>query len=132
MVGVGCINAIEYVLLNVKRDCLFYKYMNDSRVLLLDPADNVFVAIQAIDAGEVLCFGDEQVTLPERLTLGHKIAARAICAGEKIFKYRSPIGSATRDIALGEHVHLHNMRSDYLPTYLRGEARAISTAHDHH
>jgi len=29
------------------------------------------------------------------------------------------IGSATRDIAVGEHVHLHNMKSDYLPTYTR-------------
>jgi hypothetical protein len=27
-----------------------------------------------------------------------------------------PIGSATRDIAVGEHVHLHNMKSDYIDT----------------
>jgi hypothetical protein len=27
------------------------------------------------------------------------------------------MGSATRDIVLGEHVHLHNMKSNYLPTY---------------
>lgn len=27
------------------------------------------------------------------------------------------IESATRAIEAGEHVHLHNMKSDYLPTY---------------
>jgi hypothetical protein len=34
-----------------------------------------------------------------------------------VIKYGVSIGSATRDIELGELVHLHNMKSDYLPTY---------------
>ena len=34
-----------------------------------------------------------------------------------LLKYGVSIGSALRDIAAGEHVHLHNMQSDYLPTY---------------
>jgi hypothetical protein len=45
------------------------------------------------------------------------VAARDISAGEKIFKYGAPIGSATRDICAGSTVHVHNMKSDYLPTY---------------
>ena len=32
-------------------------------------------------------------------------------------KYGAPIGSATAAIAAGEHVHVHNMKSDYTPTY---------------
>jgi hypothetical protein len=47
------------------------------------------------------------------------VAARDIAAGEKIIKYGVPIGSATRDIGAGEHVHTHNVQSDYIPTYLR-------------
>ncbi len=55
------------------------------------------------------------------IPLGHKIAARDIAAGEKIIKYGAPIGSAIRDIASGEHVHTHNLKSDYIPTFKRGE-----------
>ena len=32
-------------------------------------------------------------------------------------KYGVSIGSARTDIAAGEHVHVHNMQSDYTPTY---------------
>jgi hypothetical protein len=106
--------------------------MNDPRLLLLDPGDNVFVAIQTLEAGAVLTVAGERVAVPQRLTLGHKIATRAIRAGEKIIKYHVPIGSATRDIAAGEHVHLHNMQSDYLPTYTREDGRTFSQHHDHH
>jgi hypothetical protein len=37
-----------------------------------------------------------------------------------VIKYGAPIGSATRDIAPGEYVHTHNLKSDYLPTLARG------------
>ena len=40
---------------------------------------------------------------------GHKVALRAIKAGEKIVKYGFPIGEATLDIAEGEWVHTHNV-----------------------
>jgi len=41
-----------------------------------------------------------------------------------------PIGSATRAIKAGEHVHLHNMKSDYIPTYtLEDEHRFIPQGH---
>jgi hypothetical protein len=106
--------------------------MNDSKLLLLDPADNVLVAIQTLEAGDVLNVAGRRVTVPARLTLGHKLAARAIRAGEGILKYRVPIGSATRDIAVGEHVHLHNMKSDYLPTYTLENGQTFSTHRDHH
>ena len=43
---------------------------------------------------------------------GHKYARRAICAGENVVKYGMPIGHATRDIAPGEHVHVHNVATN--------------------
>ena len=106
--------------------------MNDPKLLLLDPADNGLVAIQTLEVGEVLSVAGQRVTVPQRLTLGHKLAARAIRAGEKILKYRVPIGSATQDIAAGEHVHLHNMKSDYLQTFTLESGHTLSTSHDHH
>lgn len=43
---------------------------------------------------------------------GHKYALRDIRAGEPIIKYGSPIGHATQDIARGEHVHSHNLKTN--------------------
>lgn len=40
---------------------------------------------------------------------GHKIAARAIKAGEPIMKYNVCIGFAASDIPAGAYVHSHNM-----------------------
>lgn len=57
------------------------------------------------------------------LGLGHKIARTAIAQGESVIKYGAPIGRATQPIAAGDHVHLHNLKSGYTPTYaLEGKA----------
>jgi hypothetical protein len=95
--------------------------MNDPRLLRLHPADNVLTVIKTLESGDVLVVEDARVTIPTRLPLGHKVAARALAAGEKIVKYGAPIGSAKRAIAAGEHVHTHNIQSDYIPTFARGE-----------
>ena len=42
---------------------------------------------------------------------GHKYAARAIKQGEPVVKYGFPIGTAAADIAPGDHVHTHNLRT---------------------
>ena len=43
---------------------------------------------------------------------GHKYALCPIKAGEQIIKYGNPIGHATADIAAGEHVHTHNVKTN--------------------
>ena len=43
---------------------------------------------------------------------GHKYAARDIKSGENIIKYGQPIGHATCDIKEGEHVHVHNVKTN--------------------
>ena len=63
---------------------------------------------------------------------GHKLALRDIKAGEKIVKYGFPIGVATKDIAKGEWVHVHNVRtalgeeSDYRYEPAPGLGRAVA------
>lgn len=85
----------------------------DPRLLLLHPADNVLVARQHVPPGEALLLGGQVVRLAVPLQLGHKIARRAIAAGEAVTKHGAPIGYATSGIHPGEHVHLHNVRSGY-------------------
>ena len=89
----------------------------DRRLLLLDEADNVLVAIARLRVGETILLEGDGVVMPADLPIGHKLARRAITAGEKIVKYGAPIGSATASIKAGAHVHVHNVRSDYTPTY---------------
>ena len=86
----------------------------------LSPSDNIVVLARRGEAGDTIQWGDGaggSLRLASTLGLGHKVACRRIGTGEKILKYGVSIGSATRDIEPGEHVHLHNMKSDYLPTY---------------
>jgi hypothetical protein len=81
------------------------------------------VAREPIAAGEIVRLEDETVRIPAAISIGHKLAWRAISPGEKIIKYGAPIGSATEAIAAGDHVHLHNMKSDYTPTHSLDGAR---------
>lgn len=89
----------------------------DDRLILLDPRDNVCVTRARIAAGAAIALEHGEARLDRALPIGHKIARRAIAAGEKVVKYGAPIGSATRPIAPGAAVHVHNLKSDYTPTY---------------
>ena len=91
--------------------------LTDPRLLLLASGDSVFVLRDQIDAGETVWVAGVAVAFPTRLGLGHKIARVAVAAGDRVIKYGAPIGRASRAIAQGDHVHLHNLTSDYTPTY---------------
>ena len=43
---------------------------------------------------------------------GHKYAVKPIAAGENVIKYGQPIGHATCNIAIGEHVHVQNVATN--------------------
>ena len=102
---------------------------HDPRLILLDPRDNVFVARTRLPTGEPIETGTGPAVIDRDIALAHKIARRAITAGEKILRYGAPIGVATEAIAPAAHVHVHNMRSDYTPTHhLEDERKAGASA----
>ncbi len=68
-----------------------------------------------IAAGEKLEADGRTVTLAEDVPDGHKVALRAMKAGETVRKFGWPIGQLTDDVAEGAHVHTHN-----LATLLKG------------
>ncbi|WP_407672336.1 UxaA family hydrolase [Noviherbaspirillum pedocola] len=76
-------------------------------VLRLGADDDVLIAGREIRPGAVL--PDTGISAASAIPAGHKIAAHAIPAGAPVRRYNQIIGFATRDIAAGEHVHLHNM-----------------------
>ena len=84
------------------------------RCFQIHPTDNVATALEDIAAGEVVnVVGPSAATLSVRadVRFGHKIAIQPIAAGVPVVKYGVPVGLATREIAPGEWVHLHNCRS---------------------
>jgi len=86
-------------------------------VMKLSPQDNIAVALRPLKAGETVTLDGAALTIDRTIAVGHKLAARAIAAGEIILKYSCPIGTAIHAIAAGEYVHTHNVESNYLPTY---------------
>ena len=71
----------------------------------LHPADDVLIARSQLLGGT----GLEGITVRGLIPPGHKVAARAIAAGEAVRRYNQIIGFASKPIAAGEHVHTHNL-----------------------
>ena len=78
-----------------------------SLTIRLHPSDDVVIARTQLVGGTLLA--DEKVTVAGLIPPGHKVATRAIRAGEPVKRYNQIIGFASRDIAAGEHVHLNNL-----------------------
>ena len=88
-------------------------------LLLLHPDDNILVARRDVAKGELVEIDGESFPMPAAIELGHKLARRALAPETRVLKYGAPIGSMKIAVARGEHVHLHNLRSDYLPSTSR-------------
>ena len=78
-----------------------------SLTIRLHPADDVVIARQQLVGGTKLL--DEDVVVAGLVPPGHKVATRAIAAGAPVRRYNQIIGFASRPIAPGDHVHLHNL-----------------------
>ena len=74
--------------------------------------DNVAVALQNLSAGTVIHLADKEIILKQDIPRGHKFAVKDIAAQENIIKYGYPIGHATCDIASGDYVHTHNVKTN--------------------
>lgn len=95
----------------------------DPRLMLLSPGDSVYVLRDQIATGETIRLQGRAVRVGQALGLGHKIARVAHAPGDKVVKYGAPLGTVTAPIAVGEHVHTHNLTSDYTVSHTLDPAR---------
>jgi altronate hydrolase len=79
----------------------------DRRVIRIHPADDVVIARDQLVGGTVL--GDLGITVSGLVPPGHKLAVRAIAAGQPVRRYNQVIGTARVAITPGQHVHTHNL-----------------------
>ncbi|MGF7153635.1 D-threo-aldose 1-dehydrogenase [Novosphingobium gossypii] len=92
---------------------------DDARLILLHPDDNVLICVRPIEAGDILPASGGTIPAREGIAIGHKVARAALQPGDKVIKYGAPIGSMTTGVAVGDWVHMHNMKSDYISSHTR-------------
>jgi altronate hydrolase len=86
------------------------------KLLILDARDNVAVCLVDLEVGDLIEQDNIKIKVINRIARGHKIASREIAKGEGIIKYGERMGHAVAPIAVGEHVHVHNILGDRLST----------------
>ena len=91
-----------------------------ARVIRLNPADDVVVALDQLVSGTTL--DDERVTVSGLIPPGHKVATRAVEPGQPVHRYGQIIGFASQPIRPGQHVHTHNLAmGEFARDYAFGE-----------
>lgn len=89
-----------------------------AKFLVHEDGDSVGVAVDAIDPGGEIdgyvqgTASRVTVTPVAHVPYGHKIAVTQIPQGSPVTKYGERIGVATADIAVGDHVHTHNLTGE--------------------
>lgn len=77
--------------------------------VLLNPNDGVIIAKQPLLPRTVITTPDGEIKVGQMIPPGHKVARKAIPTGGEVRRYNQIIGYATQDIAIGDHVHSHNL-----------------------
>ena len=88
---------------------------NSINSILIGETDNVATAIVELvrgDIGRYRVHGEiAGIAITEAIPQYHKFAVCDIKQAEYVRKYGEIIGQASRDIAKGAHVHVHNLAS---------------------
>lgn len=82
-----------------------------ARALVLSSDDNVAVALADLAEGALVPIDGAPLHAIEPIPRGHKVSLVDIAQDAPVIKYGSEIGRATRPIAQGAHVHVHNVES---------------------
>jgi altronate hydrolase len=83
-----------------------------SRVLQLDPRDDVVIALTNLKQGETLEVSGRTHVLATDVAAKHKFAAKEFAIGDAIHMYGVMVGRASAPIRRGEAITVHNMRHD--------------------
>src|SRR5918995_1717136 len=85
------------------------RYPLTDRAIVLRDEDDVAIVKKELAGGSVLEDGATDIEVRADIKPGHKVARRAVRRGDPVRRYGQVIGFATRDIAVGDHVHSHNL-----------------------
>jgi altronate hydrolase len=83
-----------------------------TRVLQLDPRDNVLIALQPLPLGERIQFAGNSVTLVSDVPAKHKFAVGEFAPGDPVVMYGVVVGKAVEPIHRGQLLTTRNIRHD--------------------
>jgi len=86
-----------------------------SKVMQLDPRDNVVVALVGLQAGEQVAFCGKTCSLATDVPAKHKFATETLAPGGSIVMYGVLVGKATEAIQQGEVLTTRNVRHEAAP-----------------
>jgi (2R)-sulfolactate sulfo-lyase subunit alpha len=75
------------------------------------------VVVEGIEAGQsmtALILDDNRtITIKANaaIPIGHKVAVKAMALGDTVMKYGTDIGKVVAAIAIGDHAHVHNIKT---------------------
>lgn len=81
-----------------------------SRVLQLEPGDDVLVALTDLPAGEQIDFGGRSCRLASAVPAKHKFVLRDFAPGDEVVMYGVVVGKAAQPIRCGELLTTRNLR----------------------
>jgi altronate hydrolase len=82
-----------------------------ARAVRVRPTDDVAVAVDALEPGDVITVGDDTISIREAVPAGHKVALRSLGVGDVVHKYGWAIGRLTAAVEAGDWIHSHNLKT---------------------
>ena len=79
------------------------------KILKVHPKDNVLVALQDLEKGEHIKWGDEEYILDDKIKAKHKFTTQALNQGDDIIMYGVLVGTATTAIPIGAQINTQNI-----------------------
>lgn len=80
--------------------------------LVVAPQDNLAVARKPIEAGTVLSFDHQLLTIKERVFPKHKFLLKPVQQGEPLLMYGEVVGLSTRNLEPGEVLHKQDLLAE--------------------
>jgi hypothetical protein len=80
-----------------------------SKILKIDPLDNVLVALSDLQMGETIENDGFSICLNENISAKHKFAIKEIGIGDTIYMYGVVVGRAKQQIKRGEAITTQNV-----------------------
>ena len=92
--------------------------MSSPQFMVHSPKDNVgIIVVEGLTSGTdmlgVITETDKTLKLKAKsaIPIGHKVALKALKKGDTVIKYGEDIGRMVADAGVGEHVHVHNLKT---------------------
>ena len=83
--------------------------MSNRKILRVHPKDNVLVALQNLDKGEVIQFEGQTYLLPGAVKAKHKFVTEDLKAGDQVYMYGVLVGKARQPIAKAATINVGNL-----------------------